>query len=408
MINKYRKKFILVTMISLFVVLALLIGLINIINYTKILKDSDKTIEEIHNREGAFNPFEPIPPVPGGEFNPGGIDREERFRTRYFSVVFNNNNEHNVVSVNIDNISLNSEQAIELAKKVVEKGKTKGFYGNYRFIVYDSSDNIEVLFLDCAKERISNQTFLFTSAIISLAGYLVVFGIMVIVSKIVVKPFYENMEKQKKFITDASHELKTPLTIMSADIEVLEIENGENEWLDSMKSQIERLTSMTKNLTLMSKMDEDSTTYELNDFNISNVLNEAIDDVTTLLSTKDKNLIVDVENDVHINGNEELIRTLFMNLLENAYKYSLGNVSVSLKKENKVVLIKFMNEAEVPDGNLDYLFDRFYRMDESHNSKTGGNGIGLSIAKSIVEINHGEINAIGEDNKITFIIKFKA
>ena len=246
-----------------------------------------------------------------------------------------------------------------------------------------------------------------TSSIISLVAFAVVFLIMIVVSKIVVKPFYKNMEKQKQFITDASHELKTPLTIMSADVEVLEIESGENEWLNSIKSQISRLSSMTKNLTLMAKMDEDATTYELKDFNISNVLLEAIDDVTTLLSTKDKNLVVNVENDIHINGNEELVRELFMILLENAYKYSLGDVNISLKKENKNVSIEFSNKAEVPNGNLNYIFDRFYRMDEARNSKTGGNGIGLSIAKTIVEINHGEINAIGENNILTFFIKFK-
>ena len=341
MINRYRKRFILVTMIALFVVLGIIMALINITNYTKTCKDSDATILSIKNGEGPFNEgFNPGETPPEGGFPNGrAFDREEKFRTRYFSVLFSNNENNDLIVYHTENIALSDEDAIALARTILNKNTTKGFYGQYRFNVFKNGDFIEVFVLDCAKERQTNNAFLVTSLIISATGYLIIFVILFIVSKIVVKPFYENMEKQKQFITDASHELKTPLTIMSADVEVLEIESGENEWLDSIKSQIERLTSMTKNLTLMAKMDEDVKTYELKDFNISNALKETTEDVTTLLQTKDKDLVLDVTDDVHINGNEDLIKELFMILLENAYKYSLGDVNVKLKKENKNVLI---------------------------------------------------------------------
>ena len=405
MINSYRKKFILVTMVSLFVIMGIIFGLTNITNYINTCNDSDATIQSIVNKEGPFGPpGGVVPPLEDG-FRARDFDREEAFRTRYFSITYNSDGE--VVEEDVDNINLTREQAIEFANTVYQKRSSKGFYAQYRYNIISKDGNTIVFMLDCAKERMSNNTFLFTSLIISLAAYLVIFVLMVIVSKIVVRPFYENMEKQKRFITDASHELKTPLTIMSADIEVLEIENGENEWLDSMKKQIERLTGMTKKLTLMSKMDEDSTTYELKDFDLSSKLNEAIENFTTLLSTKEKKLVLDISEGIHITGNEELIKELFFILLENAYKYSLSDVSISLKKDNKNVVIEFSNEAEVEDGSLDYLFDRFYRLDASRNSKTGGNGIGLSIAKSIVDINHGVISATGEKGVITFKIIFK-
>ena len=215
------------------------------------------------------------------------------------------------------------------------------------------------------------------------------------------------MEKQKRFITDASHELKTPLTIMNANVEVLEIENGENEWLTSIKNQISRLTDMTKKLTLMSKMDESNNIYEFTDFDISKVLKDTIDDFSSLSSTKDKKITTSIDDDIIFNGNSELVSELFHILLENAYKYSEEDIDISLKKDNKNIVIEFSNRADVPDGSLDYLFDRFYRMDASRNSTTGGNGIGLSIAKSIVDINHGVITANGSNNVITFKIIFK-
>ncbi len=405
MINSYRKRFIFATMVSLFVLIGIMIGLTNIINYIKTCKDSDLTIQTIVNQEGPFNPFGGMPPMEG-DFRERNFDREEVFRTRYFSITFDEDG--NYVAGSVENINLTSEQALEIAKTIYDKNSSKGFYEQYRYNVIEKDNGTMVFMLDCAKERMANNDFLVTSLIISLSAYLVVFGLMVIVSKIVVRPFYENMEKQKRFITDASHELKTPLTIMSADVEVLEIENGENEWLDSIKKQIERLSGMTKKLTLMSKMEEDTAIYNLNDFDISSKLNESVEDFTTLLSTKDKKLLLDIEEGIHINGNEELIKELFFILLENAYKYSTSDVSILLKKENKNVRIEFSNGADVSDGPLDYLFDRFYRMDSSRNSKTGGNGVGLSIAKSIVEINHGQISATGENGVITFKIMFKA
>lgn len=405
MINKYRKKFTLVTMLSLFVLLGLMITLINVINYTKTCRDSDFTIKNIINNEGPFNnPFENENPPQEG-FNPGGRDIEARFRTRYFIVSFNNDG--TVTNTSAEKIALSDNEAVDLATTIYNKNTEKGFYEQYRFNVIDKEDGKDIVMLDCTMEREANKNFLFTSLIISLAGYLVVFGVILVVSKIVVRPFYENMEKQKRFITDASHELKTPLTIMNANVEVLEIENGENEWLSSIKNQISRLTDMTKKLTLMAKMDESSNVYEFKDFDISKVLQDTIDDFSSLSSTKDKKITANIEDEIIFNGNNELVSELFHILLENAYKYSEEDINILLKKDNKNILIEFSNKANVPNGSLDYLFDRFYRMDNSRNSSTGGNGIGLSIAKSIVDINRGSISAFGHNNIITFRIVFK-
>ena len=405
MINKYRKKFIFVTMISLFVVFGFMMTLINVINYIRTCKDSDLTIMSIIDNREPFN-FNPGEMPPMDNPNAGPMDKEARFRTRFAIISFDESG--NVTEASSDNISLSEEEVIEIAKTINSKNTSRGFYEQYRFNVIKDNNGKKIVILDCAKEKSSNRTFLLISLVISLSSYLVIFGVMVIVSKIVVRPFFENMEKQKRFITDASHELKTPLTIMNADLEVLEIENGTSEWSESIKAQIKRLTEMTHKLTLLSKMDEDNNNYTISDLDISNILKNVIEEYYPLSSVKEIKIDSSIEDDIHIKGNEELIIELFHILLENGYKYSLDDISVVLKKENKNVSLSFANKADVPDGALDYLFDRFYRLEESRNSKTGGNGIGLSIAKEIVEIHNGTIKAYGDNGIITFKINFKA
>ena len=193
MINSYRKKFIFTTMISLFVIIAIMIGLTNIINYIKTCKDSDLTIETIVNKGGVFGP--PGEMMPDGGM-PHGFDREEAFRTRYFYVTFDENN--NVVESNTDSINLNYEQAVEMAKTVLNKNSSKGFYDQYRFNIIEQNNGTQVFLLDCAKERMSNNAFLVTSLIISLVAYAVVFILMVIVSKIVVSKISARLIKRHK------------------------------------------------------------------------------------------------------------------------------------------------------------------------------------------------------------------
>lgn len=403
MINQYRKKFIITTMLILLGVLVVIIGSINIWNYQKTKANNDFVLEQITKRNSPFDNTEVEPEPMPNDFRMGP---EFRFQTRYFSVTLDQDGE--VVDTKLDFIaSVKSEDAISFAKIVAEKGHTKGYYKQYRYLVTTENNNKTYTFLECSHDLATNRSFLLISIIISLVSYVLIVLLMTIVSKIVVKPFYQNIEKQKRFITDASHELKTPLTIINANVDVIELDNGSSQWTESIRKQTERLANMTKKLTLMAKMDEEAHEFDMSEVKINGLLKQAVNDYASVFNNPDKSIHLDNPLDLTIKANEELVNELFFIMLDNANKYSLGDIDVLAYSEKNHLYIEFSNPADVPNGNLDYLFDRFYRLDEAHNSKTGGSGIGLSIAKAIMEVHHGKISAKGSNKKIIFTIIFK-
>lgn len=406
MINQYRRKFILITMLSLLGVLVVLIGSINFSNYQRTTRERDMILEKITSSEDIFSePLEQNQEMPPKDNN-APMGPEFRFQVRFFEVTLDSNNE--LVSMKLDHIaSISASEAYSYATMVAKKNRTKGYYQNYRYLVTTSDDNTTYTFLESSREISTNRSFLLISSIVSLIGYLVVFALITFLSKLIVKPFYQNMEKQKRFITDASHELKTPLTIINADIDVIELDSGENTWTQSIRKQTARLANMTKKLTLMAKMDEDAHNFEMSDVKIGEVLHQAVDDFHTVFNNHDKTIHLDCNFDQTIKASEELINELFFILLDNANKYSLGDIDIHTKLDKNHLTITFANPADVPDGNLDYLLDRFYRLDEARNSKSGGSGIGLSIAKAIMDIHHGKISVKGLNKTIIFTIIFK-
>lgn len=233
-----------------------------------------------------------------------------------------------------------------------------------------------------------------------LSAFLCAYGL--IFSRLAVKPFAESYQKQKRFITDASHEIKTPLTIIEANTEVLNMEYGENEWLKSTSNQVKRLTKLTERLVYLSRMDEEREVLQKTDFSISDAVYEAARSFKAMAKSQNKTLNISVQPNVSYYGDESSIIRLVSLLLENAMKYSDDEGTVSLKfctnGKNKVLSVK-NTVAEIQKGKLDMLFDRFYRIDKSRNSQTGGFGIGLSVAKAIVNAHKGKITAVSADGK---------
>ena len=193
---------------------------------------------------------------------------------------------------------------------------------------------------------------------------------------------YISAVKSKR--ADAGHELKTPLTIIDTNTEVIEMENGESQWTKSIRNQVDRLTSMVGQFITLSKMEEK---------------NEPFDAV---FLSKNIKINTSSEKDIHISGDEKLLRQLFEILIDNAAKYASENstFSISMKRKSRKNMLIFENESDtISEGNLDILFDRFYRTDASRNSAPGGSGIGLSVAKSIVTLHGGTIHAKSDDGK---------
>lgn len=402
MIRKLRIKLILASMLSLVLVLTVIFGVVGILNYRKIITDADSILAILEENDGTFPGFRPekgdLPPMEEPPKENGRFSPELPYESRYFSVFFTEDG--TVVSVNTGKIAaVDTTTAIEYAQKVLSGGHTQGFLGDYRYTAYMAGEETHVIFLDYSREMGSFRTFLFTSLGVGVAGLLAVLLLLILLSRRIVKPFSETYEKQKQFITDAGHELKTPLTIIDADAEVLEMDLGENEWLTDIQVQTKRLAELTNNLILLSRMEEQPQVEQI-EFPISDLVEETVETFQTLARTHNKTLSCQIQPMLSMSGDETSIRQLVTILLDNAIKYSQdgGQIQVGLKKQKNTLCLSVFNTVEsMPKESLAHLFDRFYRADKSRNSKTGGYGLGLSIALAIVNAHKGKIVASTQD-----------
>lgn len=440
MIKKLQYKFIALSMCSMVMVLVLLIGSINISNYLHINETLNARLDILAENNGHFPdniPNDTRKNVTGNNSisqplqkpdsiqpssKPDGtqsenilsqdhrvhpaISQEAPFDTRYFTVKLADDG--SVLSTDTGKIAaISDEDAALYAQALFENGKHSGYQGHYKYrsvSVTDDSGTVSSLyiFLDCERELNSFHSFLTASIFMSCLGLLLVFILVVLFSKKMVKPVAESYKKQKRFITDASHEIKTPLTIIDANTEALEMENGENEWTRSTRKQIKRLASLTEKLVFLSRMDEESNTLTMVNFSLSDAVLDTAQPFEAVALSKNKKLILDIRDDIFLNGDEGSIRQLVSLLLDNAMKYSSDNstIKMTLKADRKNKILTLENEADgLTAGNYDILFERFYRLDDSRNSSTGGYGIGLSVAQAIVLAHKGKISARSDNGK---------
>ncbi len=416
MINNLRLKLIGATMLSLIIVLSVVVGVISYSTYRGIVDDADVILALLADNGGSFP--DKVESPPGDDISmPDGTNTSRRqnaildspeleYETRYFTVTFNNRS-GNLVSVNTGKIAaVDSSSAVEYAEKVLAKSNTKGFVDDYRYLVYESETETTVVFLDCARNLSTLKTVITASLGISFAGLVMVLILLIFLSGRIVKPFWENYEKQRRFITDAGHDLKTPLTVIGADAEVLEMDIGENEWITDIRNQVARLTDMTNSLIVLSKMEEPEPQYQMIDFPLSDIVEEVLEEYRSLAKTHEKNLSGSIQPMISLNGDEKSIRRLLSVLLDNAMKYSdeHGTIALTLEQQRGTIRLSVFNTCPyMPKESLPHLFDRFYRTDESRNSQTGGYGLGLSIAAAIVTAHKGKIAASTTDEKSLLI-----
>ena len=404
MIKKLRMKLIIASMISLLAVLLIIEGIAGALNYNRIVAEADQTLEILEENNGKF-PDVPPPEKPSEKKKEGRMSSELPYEARYFSVLLDSEGE--VLTTDTGKIArIDTSDAVEYAKKVLKSGKERGFLEGYRYVVVNSDSEVRVIFLDCSRNLSTFQNFIITAVVVSTAGLLAVLILMIFLSARIVKPFSENYEKQKRFITDAGHELKTPLTIIDADAEVLEMDFGENEWLSDIQSQTRRLADLTNNLILLSRMEEERTKELMVEFPLSDVAEETVGTFQALAKTQNKVLESNITPMIAMKGDEKAIRRLITILLDNAVKYAKenGRICVTLEKQKKRIRLSVFNTTEqISKEHMEHLFDRFYRTDRSRNSETGGYGLGLSIAAATVEAHRGKITATTEDEKSLLI-----
>ena len=389
MIRRLCIKFVSLSMGLLLALLVVLLSIINVVNYRSVCTSLDTTLDILASNSGSFPSFS----------DSQGPAREQSYESRYFTVRLDGDGQ--VFSTNLTHIAtVDVQQASEYAQQVWESGRESGFLDVYRYCVTTQHRNTLIIFLHAGRKLADFRSFLQISIWSTLAGYLVTFGLCVLLSRRIVKPFSDNYEMQKLFITDAGHELKTPLTIIDADAQVLEMELGENEWLQDIQEQTRRLTVMTSALIYLARMEEAQDKSQVIDFPLSDVVAETAQSFQSLAISQGKDLQTDIQNGLSFRGDDRAMRHLTSILLDNAVKYSgpEGRILLSLHRTGSTLRLCVQNSAQpISPEDLKHLFDRFYRTDRSRSSKTGGHGIGLSIAKAIVTAHKGTIKATAPD-----------
>jgi len=421
MIRKLRRKFLLAAIASVFLVLLLLIGAINALNFASLVSEADATLRILSSNGGVFpqQMFRPQdrpgagealpeePPVPPEEgraafdLRRGGMG-ELAYQSRYFSVRFDG--EGNRLQSDLEHVAtLSADEAAALAEGAYARGKTRGFRGDYRFCRTEDQGETLLVFLNCQRELGSFRTFLYASAGISLAGILSVFLLLLLFSGRIVRPIAESYEKQKRFITDAGHELKTPITIIRADADVLEADLQENnEWLADIRRQTGRLAELTADLIYLSRMEEEDPALEQLDFSLSELVEETARSFQAPARAQDKRFQSSVADGVSVTGDEKAVARLVSILMDNAMKYSPagGAVTLSLVRAGKNARLTVKNSTlPMEKGSADHLLERFTRGDSSRSSESGGFGLGLSIARAVAEAHRGSIHARSEDGE---------
>lgn len=437
--RRLRRKFILVAMGAVTAVLALIIAGINIVNYSHVCKTADARLDYILAGKGSIDWTDEPKADPGdgkdvagsggaaagenGDDGAGinlehvpirhfeGMTAESPFDTRYFTVTISGGQ---VVDINTARIAaVGTKRASRIASELHSKGWTSGFSGSYRYTTTVQGEETTYVFVDCSRELASFRSFLSASVAISCIGWLAVLAIVTVASGAVIRPMVESYSKQKRFITDASHEIKTPLAVIDAANEVQEIESGESEWTQSIHEQVARLTALTERLVFLARMDEGSAGFTMVAIDLSEAVDKAAAPFESVAVSRGKRLSMSIASGVRAHADAAAVAQVVELLLDNATRYaSEGSViELSLRSVSRgagkgaAELVVTNAVDELPEGDLDRLFDRFYRADVSRSSKTGGSGVGLSVVRAIAEAHGGSAAVSGHDHQITFTVR---
>lgn len=331
-------------------------------------------------------------------------NEDSSYRTRFFRIFLDEDKK--VTNVNMDHIAaVDEKKAVRMTKTAMLRRGKVGLVGSYRYRKeYKDGQVRSIIFLDCKENQSFYHLAVTITITVSTLLTCLITVIFAIASKRAVRPFEINSNRQKQFITDASHELKTPLAIISANAEVLQYKGDGNEWTQNIIDQTKHMGKLINQLLVLAKLDEVQEKSEKQEADLKLLLEETIEPFEEVATQKKVTLKLHLEEGVTIRVNREQIAQLVSILTENAAKYvnDGGKIVWRLTKtqHGAVLVVKNTTEKELPDTKR--MFDRFYRSDSSRSSKTGGQGIGLSIAKKIVDSHKGSITAKAGDGMVTF------
>ncbi len=408
MIKLLQKKFVMTAMMAISLLIFFLLGAINAVNIVIIREDIDRTLIMLTESRVEMNTPEMFSPsqFPDTSFYPQSNNNRLLF-SPYFTVVADA--EADMLFMDLTHIStIDEDDAKALVKKVLQQNQLEGKTDGYRYKVTDSVfiKGYVIAFLDTTNEFYSYLRILFLSLGVGFVCWVLMFFLVVMLSKKAIRPIAENMEKQKEFITNAGHEIKTPLAIIQANTEAMELYGGENKWSKNIKQQVSRLDGLMKNLLFLTRSDENALNAQKTDFSLSEVVNLSAESFVEPMKLKGIDFKVSVQDNISISADKEQITQLISILLDNAFKYTNDNGYINLTLFGRTLYVE-NTVSELPAVSPERLFDRFYRSNTARTQKTGGYGIGLSMAKAICDANKAVIcvKYISE-NTIRFEVNF--
>ena len=406
MLKKLRRRFIIAVMAAVVTVLLLFAAGLCLWNHLSSTRDLDRMLDGIARAEqGEFSEAAPNGLPMTGSFEIG--PNETEYTTRFFAVHLDNDG--NRSSRTMQFISAVSEgEADAYAAQALSTGQERGWLGIYRFLAVHTQEEQIVIFLNASAQQQFGSSLLMGAGVITLSASLMIFLLVLIFSTRAIRPYMKNMEQQKRFITDAGHELKTPLTSIATSAEVLAMEIGEsNEWVSNIRGQTGRMTRLVNDLVALSRMNEELPFPEITEFSLTDAAWEIAGSFTAAAKARGLTLNCRIAEHLQLKGDQESIQRLISILLDNAVKYAVsGSIDLTVDTLHGKKRILVGNRCHLPSGfDTTRLFDRFYRPDASRSASTGGTGVGLAMAKAITEAHHGTIRArLPDRDTIQFII----
>lgn len=393
MIYRLQKRMILICGGSVILVFTLLFLLICAASFNQLNTAIDGFIDSIADNGGRL-PEADLEAENLQNMGPQVLFREKaRFDIRFFFAYFDESG--NLLSVDTkEDSEVTQKEAESYSRHVFRETEGRGWKSGYRYRQYRTDSGWTILFAEGSMNKSMTQMQLLAIGAVIAGAVAVVFLMIILLSRRAVKPAAQAYERQKQFITDANHELKTPLTLIMTNLDIVEAELGRSEWIDDIRSEGERMSDLINQLILLTRMDENLPGKNYTHFNLSSTMSEIFSGFQMLAEENGKKFYAKIDPEIPYYGDEEEICRLLGILFENAVKYcdpqGVITVSLSGKRHPQIRVENTCQGAE--DLELDRLFDRFYRGDKAR-SFTGGFGIGLSIARSIVRNHRGEISA---------------
>ncbi len=403
MIRQLQRRFIRIALIALTIAMVLVTGIVNLVNWVSVRGELQETLDFLVESGGTDIRVGPGSRLMGKSKHARNAVHE----SKWFSVFLNEAGEIRMMNLN-SMADADEQTASDLAAQALKSGRATGFLQDYIYRISDAPNGGRmVLMLSCETKLTALRTLALISGAACLGGILLAWLFVSLASRRAIAPIIRSMEQQKQFITNASHELKTPLTVISTNMQLLNADVPDNPWVRSTLKQTSQMRHLVEEMTYLSRMEEEHPPLTMEELDLGSLLRETAEPFADMAEFAGKSLKLHADHEIPVTGDRASIQRMISTLLDNAVKYAApkGEIRAEIQTEGRVALLRVSNPVTEPltKEQCGRLFDRFYRADPSRNKdRQGGFGIGLAIAAAVAERHGGQIQADMEGDRLVF------